>query len=177
MERRSVEEVYERNELIRGRLNEVLGSLNEAQLNNLPEGEKWTIANVVEHVAVVESNMIRICAKLLGKAEAEGKMGHGSIANSASFKEKAAEVATLKLEAPEFVQPTCKKTIDESLEKMNENRSMLLKLKSQFEKFDSTGHCFPHPFFGDLSAAEWLTLIGGHKARHIKQIEKLAKKR
>ena len=177
MESRSVEEVYERNDLIRGRLNEVLGSLNEAQLNNLPEGEKWTIANVVEHVSLVESNMIRICAKLLGKAEADGKMGDGSIANSASFKEKAAEVATLKLEAPEFVQPTCKQTIDESLEKMNENRTELIELKSQFERFDSTGHRFPHPFFGDLSAAEWLTLIGGHKLRHIKQIEKLAEKR
>ncbi|MFL6467960.1 MAG: DinB family protein [Pyrinomonadaceae bacterium] len=177
MESRSVNEVYERNDAIRGRLNEVLGSLNEEQFDHLPHDEKWTITNVVEHVAVVESNMIRICAKLLGKAQAEGKTGDGSITNSASFKEKAAEVASLKLEAPDFVQPTCKQTIDQSLEKMNENRSMLLQLKSQFEKFDSTVHRFPHPFFGDLSAAEWLMLIGGHKARHIKQIEKLAEKR
>lgn len=177
MESRSVEEVYERNDLIRGRLNEVLGSLNEDQLNNLPEGEKWTIANVVEHVTMVESNMIRICAKLLGKAEADGKTGDGLVTASENFKQKASEILEVKLEAPEFVQPSCEQSIDQSLEKMGENRRNLLELRPLFEKFDSSGHPFPHPFLGDLSAAEWLTLIGGHKARHIKQIEKLAEKR
>ena len=80
----------------------------------------------------------------------------------------------MKLEAPEMVQPSLQKSIEESMSKFDENREKLLELKPAFEKFDSNGHRFPHPFFGELSAGEWLTLVGGHKLRHIKQIEKLA---
>ena len=34
-------------------------------------------------------------------------------------------------------------------------------------------HKFPHPFFGELSATEWLVLLGGHEARHTAQIERI----
>ena len=174
METRSIDGVYEKNDAIGQKLIALLDSLDEATGCRLPEGEKWSIANVVEHVALVESNMIKICSKLLGKAEARNMLADGSILTSASFKEKAIEIATMKLEAPEFVQPTCEATLQQSMEKFAENREKLNELKAQFEKFDSNGHRFRHPFLGDLSAGEWLVLIGGHKLRHLKQIEKLA---
>ena len=174
MEARSIDEVYEKNDAVGRKLTAFIESLDDATVCRLPDGEKWTIANVVEHVSLVESNMIKICSKLLGKAEAENMLADGNIAASDTFKEKAIEIATMKLEAPQFVQPTCEATLQQSMEKFSENREKLYELKSQFEKFDSNGHRFPHPFLGDLSAGEWLMLIGGHKLRHLKQIEKLA---
>jgi hypothetical protein len=174
MDSKPIGEVYERNHAVGERLRSLLASIDPAKLDQLPNGEKWTIANVVEHVSVVEEGMIRICSKLLGKAESAAAAGNGSIETSDSFAQKALEIATIKLEAPEFVQPTCKKSVEESLAKLDENWRMLTELKSSFEKFDSNGHRFPHPYLGNLSAGEWLTLIGGHKLRHIKQIENLA---
>ena len=174
METRSIDEVYEKNDAVSHKLTEFLISLDDATVCRFPDGEKWSIANVVEHVALVEASMIKICTKLLGKAEAGNMLADGNIASSDSFKEKAIEIATMKLEAPEFVQPTCEATLQQSMEKFSENREKLYELKPQFEKFDSNGHRFRHPFLGDLSAGEWLMLIGGHKLRHLKQIEKLA---
>jgi hypothetical protein len=174
MEPKSIDEVFEKNLAIGERLNELVRSLDPAKVGRLPEGEKWTIANVVEHISIVEESMIKICAKLLGKAEAEEKMADGTIATSETFAQKAADVAAIKLEAPEFVQPSGEKSIEDSIAKFDENREKLLGLKPMFEKFDSSVHRFPHPYFGDLSAGEWLTLIGGHKVRHIKQIENIA---
>jgi hypothetical protein len=174
MEPKSIDEVFEKNLAIGERLNELIRTLDPAKVDRLPEGEKWTIANVVEHISIVEGSMIKICAKLLGKAEAEEKPADGKIATSESFAKKAAEVGKVKLEAPEFVRPSGEKSIEDSIAKFDENREKLLALRSLFEKFDSTDHRFPHPYFGDLSAGEWLTLIGGHKARHMKQIENIA---
>ena len=174
MESRTVDEVFTRNFAAGDRLRSLIDSVEPSKLDILPEGEKWTISNIVEHVALVEEGMIRICAKLLGKAESASELGTGSIDTSDAFGQKALEIAAMKLEAPGMVQPSLQKSIEESMSKFEENREKLLELKPAFEKFDSNGHRFPHPFFGDLSAGEWLTLVGGHKLRHIKQIEKLA---
>ena len=169
----SIDEAYEKNDRMADRLESLIGSLDEQQIDYLPDGEKWNIANIVEHVSIVESGMIRICAKLLRKAETNGKPADGTISTSDSFFEKTVEIANLKLEAPEVVQPTREVSIDESMERLRENRQHLHELKPSFEKFDGSEYKFPHPFLGELSAGEWLTLIGGHKLRHIKQIEKL----
>jgi hypothetical protein len=42
--------------------------------------------------------------------------------------------------------------------------------------FDGDTHKFPHPYFGPLSAVEWLVLLGGHEARHLQQIKNIAGK-
>jgi DinB superfamily len=170
----SIDEVYERNDKVADRLEALIGSLDKEQLDRLPEAEKWTIGNIVEHVSIVESGMIRICSKLLREAEAEGKAADGMISATDSFMEKTVEIATLKLEAPEIVQPSGEGSIEESTERLKESRQHLIELKSMFEQFNSTDYRFPHPFLGELSAGEWLMLVGGHKLRHIKQIERLA---
>ena len=176
MDSKPIDEVYSRNFAVGERLRSLIAGLEPEKLDQLPEGEKWTIAHIVEHVSIVEENMIKICAKLLGKAESASEVGTGTIATSDDFGQKALEIATIKLEAPEFVHPSCQKNVEQSMSKFEENWQKLVDLKSSFEKYDSNGHRFPHPFLGNLSAGEWLTLIGGHKLRHIKQIEKLASK-
>jgi len=174
MNSRSIDEVYENNEAVGARLEALIDSLDQEQLDHLPNGGKWTIANIVEHVAMVENRMFRICSKLLRKAEVDNKPASGMISISDDFVGKTVEIAQIKLEAPEIVRPTGDRSVEESIELLKENRMHLQELKPSFEKFDSTDYRFPHPFLGDLSAGEWLILIGGHKARHIKQIERMA---
>ena len=81
-----------------------------------------------------------------------------------------------QLEAPEFVHPKNERSVVDSLASMDETMNGLVELRPLFEEFDGDTHKFPHPFFGDLSAVEWLALCGGHKARHLKQINNLAEK-
>jgi len=172
----SIAEIYANNDRVRENFRSTIDALTDDQLSILPDGEKWTVTQIVEHMSLVDEGMVRICAKLLGKAEAAGKMADGIVTISDNFAEKGAEIAKIKVQAPDFVQPVSGASIGESLTRMEGNQKALDDLREKFEHFDGTEFKFPHPFFGDISAHEWLALRGGHEARHLKQIKSLAEK-
>ena len=176
MKYETIEEIYNGNDKARTRLKELVSSLTAVQLSALPEGEKWTIAQIVEHISMVDESTTRVCAKLLKKAEDAGQTSDGKVVISDNFLQKGSEIAAIKVEAPDFVQPRAGKTIPESIAKLDENAEQLKQLRELFDSVDGTEFKFPHPFFGEISAQEWLALKGGHEMRHIKQIEKLLAK-
>ncbi|MBC7899137.1 MAG: DinB family protein [Saprospiraceae bacterium] len=176
MNNQKIADIYAGNNKIREKFTETLSALTDVQASALPDGEKWTVAQIAEHVSIVEENMAKICLKLLSKAQADGKTSTGTAFISDSFRARGAEVAQIKLEAPEMVHPSGGKSIAESLAKMAETQAKFNELLPLFETCDCDENKFPHPFFGDLSAAEWLTLAGGHKARHLKQIRNVLAK-
>lgn len=171
MKNQTIKDIYAANAKIREQLINSISDLTDEQASVLPEGEKWTIAHFVEHIAIVENGMAKISAKLLTQAKAAGKQSDGTAKLSEGFAQKAAAARGMKLEAPERVRPTGTQTIAESLAKMEENRQLLEELRPLFESVECTDFTFPHPAFGDLTAHEWLTLIGGHEARHLRQLE------
>jgi uncharacterized damage-inducible protein DinB len=172
MNNQTISDVYASNDKIRERTRELVASLTDEQTAALPDGEKWTIAEIIEHMAIVQEGITRISAKLLTKAQAAGKSSDGAARLSETFAAKAAEARTLKFEAPEQVRPTGNQSIEESLRKMDAACDELEKLRPLFESVECSDYKFPHPFFGDLTAHEWLALVGGHEAKHLQQIEK-----
>ena len=173
MKYETIEDIYAGNLKARERLRDLVGSLPDEITSRQIEGEKWTIAQIVEHVSIVDESTVKICAKLLKKAEEAGQVSDGKVVISDGFLEKGSEVAKIKLEAPTFVQPTGGKTIAESLAKLDETADRLATMRPLFESVGGTEPKFPHPFFGEISAQEWLALKAGHEMRHIKQIERL----
>ena len=171
MNNRTIADVYAANDKVREQLKQMIENLPEDKANVIPEGEKWSIAHLVEHISLVEEGMSKISAKLLTQAQAAGKTADGNAKLTENFTTQAAKARDLKLEAPEFVRPKGEKTIAESLAKMEENRKRLKDLRPLFESVECSDFTFPHPAFGELNANEWLTLIGGHEARHLKQLE------
>ncbi len=176
MQYQNIGEIYVANDNIREKLISTVGNLTDEQANKLPEGEKWTLAALVEHIGIVEDGMTKICAKLLAQAQSENKTSDGSAKLSNGFLEGIAGLGERKVEAPERVHPTGTQTIAESLAKMEENRRNLNELRPMFEQFDSSQHTFPHPAFGQLTACDWLALVGGHEGRHLRQVQKLIEK-
>ena len=176
MNYQTIEEIYAGNERIRARLKDLLSTLQPEQATALPADEKWTIAEIVEHIAIVDASTIKICSKLLKKAQDAGQTSDGKATISETFLEGGQKIAKIKVEAPSFVQPTGEKSLADSLAKLEETAELARELRTLFETIGGTEQKFPHPFFGDISAQEWLALKGGHEMRHIKQIEKVLEK-
>ena len=176
MEYNSIADIYSANQLIRKRFQHIVDGITPDEANAEIDGEKWTIAALVEHVALVEFNMMKICTRLLAAAKEAGTVSDGKFSLSANFGEKSVEVAKVKVDAPERVHPQGGIPISDSIEKMSVTTVELSNLRNDFDGHHSTEHKFPHPFFGDMTAGEWLVLVGGHENRHIAQIESLLAK-
>ena len=171
MEYKTVDDVYTANASIREKFKQSVAALTDEQLNAKPEGGGWSVAQIVEHVAIVNEGALRICSKLLGKGEAAGKTSDGSVTLSSAF--LAAGSDGQKLEAPEMVRPINNVPISDSFAKLDELQGRYAELKPRFETIDGVDAKFPHPYFGDLSAHEWLVLSGAHEIRHLKQIRRV----
>lgn len=176
MNYQTIGEIYQANAKIRQKLNAVIENLSEEQINSRLNESGWTIGEIVEHIAIVESGMAKICSRLLQKASEENIPNDGSANISAEFIEKAALIANRrerKAQAPEIVLPSGSLSIADSLAKMEETSQILDQVRTGLETVNTLKYKFPHPFFGDLSATEWFALIGGHEFRHIDQIQEI----
>lgn len=172
----SIADIYSANNAIRERFISTATGITTSEAAALPDGEKWSLAELVEHIALVNGAMCQICTKLMTKSQDEGNASTGKYEISDSFIEKAAGIADKKLEAPDFVRPEGGKSIQASMAVIEGNNEKLQSLLPLFEAYDGNTHKFPHPFFGDLSAVEWLLLIGRHEGRHTAQIERILEK-
>lgn len=172
----TIADIYSANSAIRERLAGVLDSVRPDEAVAQPDDETWSIQEIVEHLTMVEFGTARICTKLLNEAKQAGKHSDGRVELSAVFAERSAQVSTQRLEAPDRVHPTGKVTLAEAFERMDANKKLFSEMRPDLERYDLSKHKFPHPYFGDITAAEWLVLLGGHELRHTKQIEKLLAK-
>ncbi|MBK9154671.1 MAG: DinB family protein [Chloracidobacterium sp.] len=171
----TIADIYTANDKIRDRLLALIDSLDEEEAAVVPDGENWSAAMIVEHVSLVAGSMVRICTKLLEGSKAEDAVWDGSL-DLAEFAGRAAAIADVKLVAPDIVQPKQGLSLSESRAALEQNRGDFHGLRPMFEKFDPNRHKFPHPFFGPLTALEWLALAGAHEARHLRQIRNFIEK-
>ena len=173
MNYQNISEIYAANDKIRENLKATVGNLTDEQANLLAEKGDWSVANIVAHIAIVQEGMMKISTKLLTEAKAKGAAASGEAKISENFLQKAGESRATKFEAPERIHPTGSQTIADSFVKLAETRKSLEDLRPMFESVECSEFKFPHPFFGDLTAHEWLALVGGHELRHTQQIERI----
>ncbi|HEY2867140.1 MAG TPA: DinB family protein [Pyrinomonadaceae bacterium] len=176
MEFGSINEIFEKNDRVHAELQVLLAGVTDDTAGILFEGEKWTIAQLVEHIATVDEGASKICNKLLSQARDAEMPASGPVAVSNEFQTRSADLGQRKVEATERVRPTGNFSIAESLARMDQNRLKLREIQPLFETYDGNEAKFPHPFLGEMSAIEWLIMKGGHEARHTRQIEKILKK-
>jgi hypothetical protein len=169
----SVAEIYEdidgkRASLLRG----VEGLSDEQQVFRASPG-RWSVAEIVEHLSMVEASVARLLVSLLGKAEAAGHAREAGAAfapvSIAGFVEQS---RAQKYNAPESARPTGV-PLAESVARLRETRAGLHNLRPRFESVDCAAVRFPHPAFGPLDLYQWLAFLGAHDARHLAQINAL----
>lgn len=169
----TIADIFESNDRVRRKLRDLVEGLSEERGSEPQSDGGWSIAQVVEHLSLAEQGMTRICGKLLKKAAEAGELFDGNVRFSENFLKRIETLAEAKLEAPEPVRPVGGIPINTSLAVMVTTEAKRQELRPMFEKYDGNGRTFPHPYFGELTAVEWLALIGGHEYHHIKQIRRL----
>ena len=175
MDFRSVPEIYEHIDRTRARLLAAVEGLSEEQQTFSPAPGRWSVAELVEHLSMVEGNVAGLLDRLLGKAGESGAAGADTpalFADPVSIEEFVERSRGVKLEAPERIRPTGLSLAD-SLARLRESRAALHSLRPRVERADGRALRFPHPAWGPLDLYQWLLFLGAHEDRHLAQIEAL----
>src|SRR5215475_9406007 len=83
---RTIADILASNELAQAQFMTAVSNLSEAQANFRPDENQWTIAEIVEHVSIVNDGFLRLTHKLLKEAESAPRppkpdlnLGHTSL--------------------------------------------------------------------------------------------------
>ena len=177
----SVADIYRANEEVRARLVARVESLYEAAQNFRADEACWTVAEIMEHLAVIERRLSQLATVMVGKVESVAAAAGGPATGEGatapfkpfSFDEQIEQARTRKFVAPEEVRPRGGVSVADSLARLRESRAAFEALRPRIERADLSAAAYPHPAFGPLNLYQWLAFVGIHEERHLNQIERL----
>lgn len=140
--------------------------LSNAQFNNRPNMNKWSIAQVCHHLVLVEEASIKAIAwglKQIDRTQKERK------------KVQLILDGTKKMKAPQIVEPNVEPfEVQQMIDLLCDSRKKLITFLSTIEdKSILTEKSVKHPAFGELPLDQWIELIYLHEQRHIEQIKEI----
>jgi uncharacterized damage-inducible protein DinB len=169
----TISDILAANERAQARFTAAVSNLTEAQANFRPAEDQWTIAEIAEHVGIIDGNVLRLAHKALKEAESAPKppkadlnLGHTSLDENGNHHPG-------PFPAPERVRPQGGVRIEDSLAKMQAALTGFAEIQSRLEAVDLSEQTFPHPFIGPIDVYKWIILLGEHEDRHRGQIERL----
>jgi len=136
----------------------------------------WSVAQILEHLRMVESNVAQLITKRVAKAKeagvAEEKSTDSVLAN---FEPHRIRLESAVLEAPEMVQPRPDIDISEALEGLESSREALRAAAVSANGLSLGEIKHTHRVLGEIDLYQWFIFVGHHEARHKKQIERTLK--
>lgn len=144
--------------------------LSEAQWKYKPAPDRWSVAEVAEHIALSEGLILQLVTDRVMKTPA-AKPPAGSATDEAVV--KVITDRSGKAQAPEMLKPTGKWATREELTKdflAGRGKTMAYVKETQD---DLRAHSAPHPALKTIDAYQWLLLLAAHSARHTAQIEEV----
>jgi hypothetical protein len=147
-----------------------ISGLSEAQWTFKAGPDRWSIAEVAEHIAVSETTILRLVTDQVMKGPAVPRS-----ADPVSDEKLLAGLLdrTSKFQAPEVLKPTNRWATRDALTKdflaAREKTAAYVKTTTD----DLRGHAGPHPVFKMLDGYQWVLLLSGHAARHTAQIQEV----
>ena len=136
----------------------------------------WSVAEILEHLRMVESGVARLITKRVAKAREEGLRDETSTSSvMPSFDSHAAKLESGLLQAPTLVQPRTDVDINEAIDGLETSREALRAAVVSADGLAIGDIKHTHMVLGELDLYQWLIFVGHHEARHRKQIERTLK--
>jgi hypothetical protein len=146
---------------------EATRGLSPAQLNFKPAPERWSVAEVTEHLAATEGFLMNLILTQVMVAPA--RAGATDVKAIDEFVLKAIPDRTTKLKAPEPLVPTNRfNTPRDSLQQFTAGRAKTRAFLTETK--DLRDHALDSPLGQKLDAYQWVLFIAAHSDRHTKQM-------
>lgn len=153
------------------RLATTVNGVDSAILSKRPAENEWSVAEVVEHLCLVEGAVMNYLKSKLDQPPVKVSFLKKLIPmRIVSFRVK-------RLQAPKIVQPANNlPPMAELLKKFDAVRATTKEICIKQGQERLSKICFKHPYFGDMDGAAAVSMIAFHEQRHLKQINEILKK-
>jgi len=135
-----------------------------------PAAEEWSVAEIVQHLALVEERVIKDLQKALAKEP-----------QRVSFLKRLIPTSILasrlvRVKAPSAMNPLDVPDKDTVIENFQRARGSLQELCAAHNTKRFRQVLFNHPFLGKIDGVATVSFIGYHERRHYKQIREVLRK-
>lgn len=138
--------------------------------------DSWSVAEILDHLRMVESGVARLISKRVGQAREAGLGEEKSTASvMPSFDKYSALLEGTVLKSPEMVLPRAEVEFKEALEGLESSREALRAAVVSADGLALGEIKHNHVVLGELDLYQWLIFVGQHEGRHRKQIERTLK--
>jgi len=139
--------------------------LSDAQLKFKPAPDRWSVAEVLEHITLVEDGLFQNVTEKVMKAPA-GAAGRDVAKTDAMVLAMIPDRSQKRQAPPPFV-PSGRWTEAETLDHFEKSRARTIEFLNSTP--DLRAHVADSPL-GPLDAYEWVLFMAAHSERHTKQI-------
>jgi DinB family protein len=156
-------------------LRKAVESVPRDQRETKPTPDRWSVAEVIEHLSIVETRIERVFSAKLAEARAAGRV--------AAERETTPVVGTIDMDrvldrtrritAAEAALPSGKLDADEAWAALERARSSLSESVRSADGLALSEIVQPHPVLGPINLYQWIAFVGGHEARHAAQVMEL----
>jgi uncharacterized damage-inducible protein DinB len=155
-------------------LKSAFDSVPSARRNTPPEAGRWSTANVVEHLAIVESRMAGILSSRILEEREAGLAGE-SIAEPVLPSLDVARITdrTTRVQAPDFAQPTGLEAAA-AWTQLEVATAALRAMLLSGDGLALANVIHPHSRLGPMSVYHWIAFLAAHESRHAAQIREMS---
>jgi hypothetical protein len=149
-----------------------IAGLSQKQWTFKPAPDRWSVAEVAEHITISESTLSGLVQQKIMQSPAAPEKREQVKGKDDLILQKAPD-RSHKAQAPEFLRPSGRWATEAELTKTFEDSRKATMDYIRTTNDDLRDHFFDHPVFGTLDGYQWLLLISAHSARHTAQIEEV----
>src|ERR1700694_2447639 len=138
--------------------------------------EGWSVAEILEHLRMVEAGVARLITKRVGQAREAG-LGEERSSDPVlpTFDQHSGGLENAVMQSPATVVPRANIDINEAVEGLEGSREALRAAAVSANGLSIGEIKHTHPVLGELDLYQWLIFVGQHEGRHKKQIERTLK--
>jgi len=172
-----IQELLDYLELHSRELREAVASV-PARLREIKPGDGgWSVAEVVEHLALIEKRVALLLTRQVAAARASD-VGPDTETSSvvATFANPSGVVdRSTKIVAPEMVRPTGSLDTESAQQALDQSRAAIVLALHDANGVSLENLMQSHPVFGPLNMYHWIVAAALHEDRHAAQIREIGK--
>ena len=146
--------------------------LSEEQWKFKPAPDRWSVAEVAEHIGISETTIFGMITGQVMKSPADPSKRAGAKGKEDQIFKMIPD-RTTKAQAPEILKPVGRWADRDSLTKeFKKNRETAIEFVKT-TKEPLRDHFGPNPVFTELDAWQWILFMAAHSERHTAQINEV----